>query len=344
MKISQITRLSILLPLLTTGSIHSTSSQVNSNGVNVATAISNIINKDNKYNHSPALIKAAKQYHDDIIRNVNPKGQIHTYKLSELLEDPKKYILSNLNSNKGRIKNILNGAVSTAKYTFGVVSIVSSILCLKDALDYLKCTDECNPLAPIKNTACGVFFWYCAAIALCHTMNRDHLELSLFLHRFKIEYEALKAKTDIAKAITNADKAIANTAKEAKTKTDTAKGNHNHQVEFFKKLKNQKDLRSRMKAIKDELKPLYEREGTIIHETAEATDKIQALHDKIEATPYKDTAALKKELSLLCRGAMTFSKEGNSLKAKISILIKELMGIEDKLYAPALEPETFVVS
>ncbi len=68
------------------------------------TAINNLIEKNY---YSSELIKAVRQYHDDMIESVSSKGLNHTSKLRDLTKNPKKNIFSHLNSNKSRIVSIL---------------------------------------------------------------------------------------------------------------------------------------------------------------------------------------------------------------------------------------------
>ncbi len=113
---NKIARLSILLSLLNTGSIHSTSlhsSQVNSNGANVATAIKNLTYK-NEYN--PEYLKAINQYYDEIIINTQHNSSCHTHKLVDLTNNPKKHILAHFNSNKSVIRRIIDVLLLTITY------------------------------------------------------------------------------------------------------------------------------------------------------------------------------------------------------------------------------------
>ncbi len=70
----------------------------------MTTAINNLI--ENNY-YCSELIKAVKQYCDDMMESVSSKGLNPTYKLRDLANNPKKHILSHLNSNKSRIISII---------------------------------------------------------------------------------------------------------------------------------------------------------------------------------------------------------------------------------------------
>ncbi len=107
---NQIVKLSILYALLLVGNrgIHSTSSELKSNGIHTATAISNLINKNNNY--SPELREAVLLYHNDVVKHTyNIDSQKAQTNLIDLINNPGKNILShlNINTNESLIKRRL---------------------------------------------------------------------------------------------------------------------------------------------------------------------------------------------------------------------------------------------
>ncbi len=105
-------KLSILIALFTgCSNIHSTLSHLVPNGTDTVKAINNLI--ENKNNYRPELIKAAKQHHDDIIVCIYGLEPIN--KLSDLINNPKKNILSHINTNKILLIRTLENLASITK-------------------------------------------------------------------------------------------------------------------------------------------------------------------------------------------------------------------------------------
>ncbi len=183
MRINQITKLSILLSLFTGGSnIYSTSSELKSNGIHTGIAIRRL---RDRYKYSPELEEAIWLHRNDVMKyttdnyNTQKNQELIENKLGDLINNPKKNILSHLKANKGFVKRCSETTVSLLKKTSSALFYLSTIV-----VSYRAAKN------PIKQTTFEIGFFF-SAPAFLYVLNEyiksTQHELDSFISDLEIE-------------------------------------------------------------------------------------------------------------------------------------------------------------
>ncbi len=220
MRINQIIKLSILLSLFTGGSnIYSTSSELKSNGIHTGIAIRRLMDR---YKYSPELEEAVWLHRNDVIKyafatdnyNTKKNQELIENKLGDLINNPKKNILSHLKANKGLVKRCSETTALLLKKTSSALLYLSTIV-----VSYRAAKN------PIKQTAFEIGFFFSASAVLygLKYIKSTHQELDSFIS--DLEIETIVTKRGIEKQEMNS-KLIAAKLEQARANNETANKTH----------------------------------------------------------------------------------------------------------------------